>query len=143
MRIKKVSQVAGLVGGVTNEYSESTTDAYACDYVNNEIDEIYEKSDYSISEQVIGTWTDGKPLYRKIITGLSFTPTTSGATYTNSDLSIIKQLVDVKMTRSGSSTAVAVCSANHSQNGNTMDIFAITAFSNCDTLILEFTKTTD
>ena len=34
MRIKKVSQVAGLVGGVSNTYSESTNDAYSCDYVN-------------------------------------------------------------------------------------------------------------
>lgn len=34
MRIKKVSQVAGLVGGVSNEFSESTNDAYSCDYVN-------------------------------------------------------------------------------------------------------------
>ena len=33
-KIKKVSQVAGLVGGVSNEYSESTIDAYGCDYVN-------------------------------------------------------------------------------------------------------------
>ena len=57
MRIKKVSQVAGLVGGVSNEYSESTNDAYSCDYVNNNlIDEtIYtltrESSNISLDDQ--------------------------------------------------------------------------------------------
>ena len=35
MRIRKISQVAGLVGAVTNSKSNSTTDAYSCNYINN------------------------------------------------------------------------------------------------------------
>jgi len=41
-KIKKVSQVAGLVGGVSNTYSESTNDAYSCDYVNGTV--LYDNS---------------------------------------------------------------------------------------------------
>ena len=34
MRIKKVSQSAGLVANVSNTQSQSTTDTYSCDYEN-------------------------------------------------------------------------------------------------------------
>lgn len=53
----KAKQSAGLVANVSNEYSTSETDTYSCDYVNK-------ISDYSTTEQIIGTWF-GKPLYRK------------------------------------------------------------------------------
>ena len=33
------------------------------------INEVNNKFNYSTSEQVIGTWTNGKPLYRKIVSG--------------------------------------------------------------------------
>ena len=135
MRIKKVSQVAGLVGGVSNTYSESTNDAYSCDYVND-------LNTYSTTEQVIGTWKNNKPIYRLIITGLTLSPKPSGTAYSNNLLTNIENLIDVKMTRD-SGPAVAVCSANHTLNTNSITIYAITEFSNCDTLILEYTKTTD
>lgn len=35
MRIKKVSQTAGLVGSIVNTQSESNKDTYSCDYINN------------------------------------------------------------------------------------------------------------
>ena len=60
MRIKKVSQTSGYVGTVSNSYSGSTTDTYSCDYVNG-------LNTYSTTETRIGTWIDGKPLYRKVI----------------------------------------------------------------------------
>lgn len=34
MRIKKVSQSAGLIANVSNTQSDSTTDTYSCDYIN-------------------------------------------------------------------------------------------------------------
>lgn len=34
MKIKKIANSVGLVGNVTNEYSESKQDSYSCDFVN-------------------------------------------------------------------------------------------------------------
>ena len=44
-----------------NEYSQSTTDSYSCNYVNN-------INTYSTDEIRVGTWMN-KPLYRKVFTG--------------------------------------------------------------------------
>lgn len=48
---------------VTDSYSVSTTDSYSCNYVN----EINDKFNYTQEEQRIGTWIDGKPIYRKVV----------------------------------------------------------------------------
>lgn len=42
-----------------NEESTSTINTYSCDYINK-------LNTYSTEEQIIGTWIDGKPLYRKV-----------------------------------------------------------------------------
>lgn len=48
---------------VVNEYSESDTDVYSCDYVN-------EMDKYStIETKTNKVWTDGKPIYRKVLSG--------------------------------------------------------------------------
>lgn len=35
----------------------------------NAINEVNNKFNYSTSEQVVGKWTNGKPIYRKVVTG--------------------------------------------------------------------------
>lgn len=57
MRIKKTSNTRAIAGKVVNVKNNSTTDAYSCDYINK-------RNTYSTDEQRIGTWIDGKPLYR-------------------------------------------------------------------------------
>lgn len=47
---------------VKTTYTESGTDTYSCDYVNN-------LQTYSTTEQRVGTWTNNKPIYRKVYTG--------------------------------------------------------------------------
>ena len=66
-RIIKTSQVTPLepTANVLNTHSTSQTDTYSANYINNNVG----KEIYSATEQVIGTWIDGKPLYRKVITG--------------------------------------------------------------------------
>lgn len=51
---------------------------------------------YSTDEQVVGKWTDGKPIYRKVVTGFSMTPTV-GANSGSIDLSSlsIDNLIDL------------------------------------------------
>lgn len=48
------------IPAVKTSRDTSTTDAYSCNYVNG----LFE---YSTSEQRVGTWIDGKPLYRKVV----------------------------------------------------------------------------
>ena len=58
MRIKKTSQTTPVQAEVVNTYSTSQENAYSCDYIND-------MNTHSSTEQRIGTWTNGKPLYRK------------------------------------------------------------------------------
>ena len=58
MRIKKISQTTPIQAQVVDGYSTSANDSYSCNYVNG-------LNEYSTTEKRIGTWIDGKPLYRK------------------------------------------------------------------------------
>ena len=49
---------------IHDAYSTSTTDTYSCNYINEA-----RLEEYSTTEKIIGTWTNGKPLYRKIVYG--------------------------------------------------------------------------
>lgn len=53
MRIRKISQSAAIPGKIVNSPSESTTDAYSANYVN-------ELNTYSTTEHRIGTWINRK-----------------------------------------------------------------------------------
>lgn len=57
MRIKKVSQTTSTQAQVVDGYSTSTTDSYSCNYVNG-------LNTYKTTEQRVGTWTNGKPIYQ-------------------------------------------------------------------------------
>ena len=45
-----------------NEYSESTTDTYSCNEVNNLIQDVYSTDEVKTNK----VWIDGKPIYRKV-----------------------------------------------------------------------------
>lgn len=65
MRIEKVSQTTPTSAQIVDGYSTSTTDGYSANYVNNYVEGLHT---YSATETIVGTWIDGKPLYRKVIT---------------------------------------------------------------------------
>lgn len=56
--IIKAFQSAGNVSAVSNTEVSSTTDTYSCNYINN-------KFTYSLEEQVVGKWIDGRKVYKK------------------------------------------------------------------------------
>lgn len=63
--IKEIDTNKLKVGGeevpkTENVESTSTLNAYSCDYINK-------LNTYSTEETIIGTWIDGKPLYRKVL----------------------------------------------------------------------------
>lgn len=47
---------------IHDAYSTSTTDTYTCNYINEA-----RLEEYSTTEKIIGTWIDGKPIYRKVL----------------------------------------------------------------------------
>ena len=71
---------------VKDTYSTSATDTYSCNYVNG-------LETYSADETRVGTWIDGKPIYRKV---LNLT-TPNNASETNiATLTGIDNLTDIK-----------------------------------------------
>ena len=111
---------------------------------------------YSTSEQRIGTWIDGKPIYRKVITG-----TVSSATEdVSSGISNLDLIIDVKCIFSGTN-AIRPNPFTYGSNTSTSNWYSgwtyykddnefrfelgssFLAASNNYTLIIEYTKTTD
>lgn len=62
MKIKKQFQGVIPENKILNTESTSQTDTYSCEYINEQVKEVY-----STEETAIGTWIDGKKLYRKVI----------------------------------------------------------------------------
>lgn len=60
----KAHKTAPIYATVKNEETNSETDVYSCNYVND----VDNKFNYSSGEQIVGKWIDGKILYRKTIT---------------------------------------------------------------------------
>lgn len=107
------------------------------------------KDYYSEDEKVIGVWTDGKPLYRKTVTG--------NITSKDQSLFTVNENVDVMVSIQGyTHTGVYYFPFNFTQDGSTQrcvfykkDIDSIEFRGNefvsgeTFTVILEYTKTTD
>lgn len=66
MRIKKISPTTTANGNIENQYGTSQTNAYSEEYSNNTFAS-KNVENYSTTEQRIGTWIDGKPIYRQVI----------------------------------------------------------------------------
>jgi hypothetical protein len=59
-KIIKAKNTTPTMASIVNAKNNSTTDGYSCDYVNK-------LHTYSTTEQRVGTWINGKPVYRKVI----------------------------------------------------------------------------
>lgn len=98
---------------------------------------------YSTTEQKTGgTWIDGKPIYRKVFTGLNYgggstnTYINTGATVSNVDT-----LISV---RGGNSTnKVCVQFLGYVMSGDNIQYWTNVTWGNLNYLIAEYTKTTD
>lgn len=94
--IIKAFQAAGTVAQIVNTHDISSTDAYSASYING-------LHTYSTTEKRIGTWIDGKPIYRKVFDINN--PSFSGDTLNyNHGIANMDWLVDAKAIgiRSGS-----------------------------------------
>ena len=103
---------------------------------------------YSTSEQIIGTWVDGKPLYRKVVTGLNVQAVWQGTYYPNvaisAPISDVKEITNARavMNYNNGISRNSICSVIVN---NTNNIWALIVFDDItiNTLIVEYTKTTD
>lgn len=74
--IIKVLDAPAIQAQVVNGYSTSSRDSYSCNYVNS-------INTYSTDEIRVGTWIDGKPIYRKVY--IENSPTTGAWDYVDID----------------------------------------------------------
>jgi hypothetical protein len=64
MRIKKISPTTPANGNIENQYGTSQTNAYSEEYANTTFAS-KDVENYSTTEKRVGTWINGKPLYRQ------------------------------------------------------------------------------
>ena len=138
-------------GAITPKKIHTKTDNGYEEFYNEKNREVY-----STGEQRIGTWIDGKPLYRKVLQGvLDGTYTENGLFYSWISLNVghLGIVTDLRVsapsskaegrvyTSSGSSSVINCCvSGSAIQVGASIDHFNNQTVANA---IIEYTKTTD
>lgn len=143
MKIRKAYQGTVPENKILDTYSTSQTDTYSCNYVNI-------ANTYSTTETRIGTWIDGKPIYRKVITGLK-TPTNADTWTVKASISNVDTMVKLDGFFFGNDGRAM--SLNFPQpsyyscvsfiNGN-IEIRVASNWVNKDCFVItEYTKTTD
>lgn len=145
MRIKKVAPTTSIQAQVVNTYSNSDSDTYSCDYINN-------SDSYSTNEiKTNKRWIDGKPIYRKIFNNVSISAGTGR--YITSGISNIENMIKLEgiLRYSGNNQFITIpsyynssifISANYQYNENRI-YYDCGTFSGTAIFILEYTKTTD
>jgi len=144
MRIKKVSQSSGLIANVSNTQSNSQTDTYSCDYIN-------EINSYSTDEIDTGKiWIDGKPIYRKVVEK-NITLAVGDNTFAH-NISNISEVTSVSYTfEPGWDSTMRGTEAYLAKNGIGARIYTTSITIESDSLtwtgifrfVIEYTKTTD
>jgi len=119
------------------------------EYDGDTVPDGYEKiEDYSTNEVKIGTWIDGKPIYRKVLKGT--TGASTGATLGN--IQNLETLIDIRGVTGGSyKGGITWVNLNVSPqqfrqvyvNGGTVGMVQHTNEATPYIIILEYTKTTD
>lgn len=139
MRIKKTSQYIEGGASLSNVYGTSQSNGYTQEYING-------LGTYSTTEQRIGTWIDGKPLYRKTFYLTSNLSSPLDIQHGIQNVSYMK--VEGHLTTSTTSTppfyATSIDYFRVFRNQNLLSArygTGITASS--ITFIVEYTKTTD
>ena len=140
--IIKATKTTPIQAEVVNTQSNSTTDTYSCDYVNN-------LNTFSTTEKVVGTWINDKPLYRKVI-DVGYLPNNSASTI-NSGLTnvlihkmygtarnVSNSTITLPEANGGNSIRLVFNTSNQVEITTTYDRSAFYGY-----VVLEYTKTTD
>lgn len=136
---------------VTDDSTNGVTKVEVEKLTQADIDEIVDDLNYnpyyetfSTAETRVGTWIDGKPIYRKVINFTNTAPTTTWAAIPFTKPANMENVVECRFMRqpSGSDTTLGVNYAA-SVNFTSSQWIATGAVIACNQVILEYTKTTD
>ena len=140
IKANKISEVP-TTAEVQNTYSTSQTDTYSCDYINK-------LNTYSTTEQKVGTWIDGKSIYRKVIEANNVSLSSSGVNIPSgiTNVGVVTKL-DINMKFTDNSW-FSFWHLTDIKLANNNDITLYTDSSSTATfpkiyIIIEYTKTTD
>lgn len=142
MRIKKISQPLEVESNVIDSLeSNSTKNAPSIHAVNEGL-----KNVYSTEEKRIGTWIDGKPLYRRVLIGT--TPLTEGTWGTIDDISNILEITRITGVLGGYLPVPNFIDSSYyvglqQYGGNEIQAYVKGFINSPIKVIVEYTKTTD
>lgn len=102
-------------------------------------DIVVDKNTYSTSETIVGKWIDGKPIYRKVFSGLNYGSTIGWAS-TGATMLGIDTLTNALSLRSFDNSVIKF--VGYRYKNNNIESYS-DEFANCDKLVIEYTKTTD
>lgn len=134
----------GIISITRLEYEALSDEEKMKDVIYNIVDDnipvVNDTSLYSTEERIIGTWIDGKPIYRKTMT-CTFNCTANQWTNVLNIASMnIKQLINCTALRTNDNVFYSPF-AMVSTDGN-LKFYANPAFSGTGYITLEYTKTT-
>lgn len=96
---------------------------------------------YSTSEQVVGTWIDGKSLYEKTYSGLNITCTSGTYTHSNIVESDFNKIISVVSATDGYNQTP--CLSVGLFSGNELALYVVSPTCVLTSFTLRYTKTTD
>lgn len=130
---------------ILNDSTETSSNVWSAQKVNNTIKAVDGKNDYSTTEKVVGNFLD-KPRYRKVFSGLNINTSSDSATtlLTDTTISIIDDLVMCIGigTEKGENKKCTTTFTKAFFGSGTLKTFSNVGFT-INKLILEYTKTTD
>ena len=148
-----LNEIKQVVNDNADELDENTTNI---EELETNIIDLENKFNFSLQEQVIGTWIDGKPIYRKVFSNITIPNDT--ASNIPHGISNFDQLIDLKAkwydtvdnhwrvnprySSSGSNTSIAFMCNNTNLIVQGIGTNWSTRTNNC-TVVLEYTKTTN
>ena len=96
---------------------------------------------YSTDETVIGTWIDGKPIYRKVVTLSTTVTIDSRAPSISHGISNIDRTISCRAFNTGNDTVDVYW--HNTENDTSGAFYSIDGIEGVKILIFEYTKTTD
>ena len=99
-----------------------------------------EYPNYSTEEQQVGTWVDGKPIYRKVYLGLNFGGTASAWTDTGATITGVNAIVSC---RGLNLSGVIQALMGFRIYNNKIQYWCAQTWSGTTCIVIEYTKTTD
>lgn len=149
---KTLEEYSDRINEIVGSREQIMVDKSEYEEIKNDIEELKKQTKeekYSVTENVVGEWIDGKKIYRKVLKGFSVT-LISNQWVDVLDVSKlnIENLIDFKAYAKKDSSfhmasnAIANIASQIGDN-NYLQLFGNVEWANIDTIIIEYTKTSN